>query len=327
MSLFHALKGRLLNHHRPGDRPDIFLFSTARSGSTFLMEILSAQRGMKIVNEPLQLNYPHVRASLGWDSWEEAVTAPDRRERFERHFGRIRNNEIPMLNRPPYRRGGKFFTNRITFKVLHGGEDLVEWFEDALGGVILILKRHPIPTARSHYLHPRLAHFERQPEVMARLDGPQKRLLRETLSCGDHFRMGIVSWCLQNMFLGGDHARSSWTTTYYEDLTLSPQDSVDALTDRLQLDPTPDAEALARRPSGSTRYSKSDTKDYFESGEDDRRFLVEKWVADTSADEIAFVADALHVFAIEDYRADDPYPQRARHPRTDTTEEAGLALA
>ena len=310
MTVLHAIKGRLLNHHLPGPRPDIFLFSTPRSGSTFLMEILSEQPGMKIINEPLQLNFDDVRASLGWENWEEATTAPDRRERFAAHFDRIRKNKLPLLNRPPYRRGGKFLSNRITFKILHGGEDMVEWFEDELGGAILVLVRHPIPTAHSHYLHPRTPHFLGQKELADRMTRDQARLIEETVSNADHFQLGVIGWCVQNMFFTRDKMRENWTIVSYEDLTLAPQESVDMLVERLDLDPVTNAEELAQRPSLSTRYSKGDTKAYFASdAAADRKFLVEKWLAKTSPEEIAFTRKALDVFQIDMYRADDPYPQ------------------
>jgi len=322
MSLIHSLKGRLLNHHRPGDRPDVFLFSTARSGSTFLMEVLAEQRGMKVVNEPLQLNYPHVRRSLGWETWGEAATAPDRRERFKAHFTRIRENRIPLLNQPPYRRGGKLFTNRITFKILHGGEDLVDWFEDELGAAVLVLTRHPIPTALSHHVHPRAPYFLRQPELAGRMSAVQRLLLQGALDDADHFRIGIASWCVQNMFFTSGRARPSWTRVSYEDLTLFPQTTVDRLAARLDLDPVANAEALARRPSGSTRFSRSDAKDFFAQGAAaDRSFLVERWLKKASPEEIDFTARALDVFEIDFYRADDPYPAHVGDARQ--TERAG----
>ena len=48
-----AFVKRLANVHRQGEKPNIFLFSTARSGSTWVVEMLATQPGMKLIDEPL----------------------------------------------------------------------------------------------------------------------------------------------------------------------------------------------------------------------------------------------------------------------------------
>ena len=55
------------NTHRPDGRPNVFLFSTPRSGSTWLMELIWSQPGFKYCNQPLSLFNPLVRKHLGID--------------------------------------------------------------------------------------------------------------------------------------------------------------------------------------------------------------------------------------------------------------------
>jgi hypothetical protein len=43
----------LTNVHRQGPLPNVFLFATPRSGSTWLMEIIASQPGFKYYDEPL----------------------------------------------------------------------------------------------------------------------------------------------------------------------------------------------------------------------------------------------------------------------------------
>ena len=57
------------NVHRPDGRPNVFLFSTPRSGSTWLMELIWTQPGFKYVNQPLSLLNPRVRRHLGISDW------------------------------------------------------------------------------------------------------------------------------------------------------------------------------------------------------------------------------------------------------------------
>ena len=55
MTYLAYIKGCLSNIHIAGLKPDIFIFSTPRSGSTFLMELLYAQKGVKIFEPDLFL--------------------------------------------------------------------------------------------------------------------------------------------------------------------------------------------------------------------------------------------------------------------------------
>ena len=50
-----ALVKGLSNFHKRGPLPDIFLFSTARGGSTLIAESLVTQGKIKLCDEPLNL--------------------------------------------------------------------------------------------------------------------------------------------------------------------------------------------------------------------------------------------------------------------------------
>ena len=60
----NVIKGRLSNIHVQGDLPNIFVFATPRSGSTFLLEFLHAQPEMKTYNEPLSVRKAAMRRVL-----------------------------------------------------------------------------------------------------------------------------------------------------------------------------------------------------------------------------------------------------------------------
>ena len=137
MGVLKYLKGAVSNIHRQGDRPDIFIFATPRSGSTFLMELLGAQPGVKIHDEPLTVNYPEIRRELGVDTWEELTVMPDREAHYFRFFDRLRRNKIKELNRPLYRKHARLLTNRNVFKNIHGGKDMLPWFTETFDALIL----------------------------------------------------------------------------------------------------------------------------------------------------------------------------------------------
>ena len=147
------------NVHRQGSLPDIFIFSAPRTGSTFLMEVLGAQPGMKTINEPFSMNYPHARRELGVDNWPDAVMLPNRREVYARYVDRLQRAQIKDFKTPFWTPNGRYYTTRNTLKILHAGEDMIPWFEERFHCLILLLIRHPIPTVLSHRTHPRVDYF------------------------------------------------------------------------------------------------------------------------------------------------------------------------
>ena len=58
------------NRHRPGTLPNVFVFTTPRSGSTWLMELIQTQPRFKQCSEPLNLRVDGVARRLGISDWE-----------------------------------------------------------------------------------------------------------------------------------------------------------------------------------------------------------------------------------------------------------------
>lgn len=310
MLILNTIKGLLSNIHRPGRKPDIFLFSTPRSGSTFLMELLSAQPGMKMYDEPLNMRYPAVTRALGVSTWQASTTLDHRERIYAKYFGDLLNNRIPAMNRPFYRRNAPFFTNRVVMKIIHGGEDMLAWFQETFGVQILILIRHPIPTILSHAHFPRLPYFLRQPGMRRCFTDDQIAFAEQAIDGDDEFAKGIVNWCLQNRPMLPPDRDPAWTVISYEDLTMHPEASVAYLTKRLDLDPVDDLDRLINRPSVSTVQSDKETKAFFEKIADaeDRSFLITKWRDRIKPGQEAQAFDILARFDLDCYAPGAPYP-------------------
>lgn len=313
--LLDHLKGRISNIHIPGPRPDIYIFSTPRSGSTFLMELLGAQPGMRVFDEPLNLHKRIICKELGVRTWEQATVMADRKRVYGRYFRRLAGNGVPAMSLPFYWPDSRFITRRNTFKILHGGEDMIPWFQDTFGGRIVLLLRHPIPTILSHRRYPRLAYFLRQPEMRARFEPEQVAFAEETIAGDDRYAQGIVNWCLQNALALGPDRRDDWTVVSYEDLTIHPRTSVDWLTERLDLEPVDDGELdrLVSKPSGSTVQSDSATKEFFaqlDSGQD-RTYLIDKWRERVSPEQERLTFEILERMGIDYYEPGNLFPRDA----------------
>lgn len=308
---FTYWSGRVSNFHFPGDKPDIFIISTPRSGSTLLMEVLLTIDGVKAFNEPLSVIKPVARQELGVDSWADLTTLEDREAIFGGYFQRLRDNKVPELNRPIYWKYGRLITRRIVFKILHGGEDMIPWFKDRFGGKVVVLLRHPIPTTLSHRGFPRLPYFLKRREFTDFLGAGERDTARQILDEGDHFEKGILNWALQNMFALRRDRDTGVTFIAYEDLTVWPEQSLAYLAQQLALPPIREAHQLIARPSRSTVQSDKATRKALESnrgGAEDRRFLAEKWRARITDAQEARAFEILDAFGIDAYERGSAFP-------------------
>ena len=305
-----ALVKGLSNFHKKGPLPDIFLFSTARGGSTLIAESLVTQGKIKLCDEPLNLRNPIVRSKLGIENWEGLLPCSEREFLLRAYFDKIMNNKLPMFNPRPFSRNYVPFSNRFIFKILHGGTDMVNWFRDELGGMILILFRHPIAVTLSRKVYPALPFFLENEHYRKWFTKQQIKLAKAIINEGSHFEKGIVSWCLQNCPILKNPDKRDWTMLTYEDFVLNPLESAFFLSEKLQLSNPERITQNVTRPSRVVYQSADDTKEFFKKRADERNpwFLIEKWKKKISKDHEKRAFDILEVFEVDLYKRNEVLP-------------------
>ncbi len=263
-----------LQVYQPDGSPHVFVFSTPRSGSTWLGEIIWTQPGFKFCNEPLNVRNPHVRHHLGIGTWDE-LYADDARSSIERYFrgfcsGRLRfNDPFPLRHR--YRP----ITHRIVFKEIHAGHDDINWFGDTFNARITYLVRHPIAVSLSREVYATLRTLLDSP-YSRHFSAAQRAYAERILESGSKLERGVLAWCLQNA-VPLRNARPDWVVLSYEQLALDPAPVVDRLSERLQL-PRPETMlAQVKVASRSTRKSDPATQRILKQGAPDRPWLVDRW--------------------------------------------------
>jgi len=303
----HRIKKRFittfLNYHRPGDKKDILILSSPRSGSTLLMELLYTQPGIKYINEPLDKS---VLDHFGFlpirTRWDYLNLDPYEQRAIKYYFQN--SKEIKYFGPTDvFDKNYKFFSNRRVFKVIRANA-LIEWFMKELDMEIIYLIRHPIAQSlscinRGH--HCAIAEYLQDHDFSETyLNKEQKSFAQQVFESGSLLEKFVVEWCLDNLAPLYTCKTHNFLTASYEELVLKPRKVIGLLCDKLDL---PDRDRMLSRirtPSRVTDTSTMQTKDMIRKG--DRNFLVSKWEKYVSESETRRAFEILHQFDIKVYR-------------------------
>jgi hypothetical protein len=312
--LRHVLH-KLTRFHRQGDLPNIAIFSSARSGSTWLMELIATQPGFKSVDEPLHPDHLiecGIAQPPADEVWNLLLPNENRQAVLRRYFTSIERNEIHIGEPRFLSRFYRLRTNRIVFKILRA-QDLMGWFQDTFGWQIVYLIRHPLATNLSRKQFPRLELFLKNELFISRyLSREQFEFSQEVQARGSRLQIGVLDWCLQNLPVLKNLGDRSWLLVHYEDLIRQPAIEIDRLASALSLS----GKELMRRhlseASGSTYQSDASTRSAFKSP--DRKpsseFLLTKWRTKLGPDDEEQAFQVLDAFEIDIYSRGEDLPVR-----------------
>lgn len=306
---------RVRASQRVGYHPsgDIMIFSTARSGSTWVKEVIASQSNIKYVSEPLLMDRM-TRRQLGADpSWELTVPGGNReailKEYFQRQFDGKCGYGSPIRRSEFYRKN----YDRVVLKLLRC-QDMMNWCEDVFGAKVVYLLRHPMPVALSRKEYKRLPMFIQSQEFRKRfLTDRQHAYAVEVLNNGSELDHKILDWCLQNLAPLKHLDRDNWLIIYYEDIVMQPENELKRLTDYLVLDDANAAAARINQASSTTYKSDLETQKVLnEEGNQSKRrlFLANKWLTRVDIAQIQSAQAIFDQFGIDVYSADNPMPQR-----------------
>ena len=295
--------------HIQGEKPNVFIFATSRTGSTWVMEMIATQPGIKYINSPLlPKHFRHPRSPFP-SAPEFLLPHPGREARLERYFQQLLENRLGIGSPAPFSRFHRFVSRRLVVK-LQSCHDLMNWFEAQFQAQIIYLVRHPIATNLSRQRCPLLPFFLANGDYCRRYLTPALRAYGQSIwENGSDLQKKVLDWCLQNLpplkFLD----RSRWLCLHYEDLVMNPRGSIDKMADFLGLS---DREKMYRQVSkaSSAPMPDAETRRYVEqtASTDDRTYLVNKWRKKISADEEAQLFAILRRFDLDVYEVGHDLP-------------------
>ena len=264
----------LFNRHKPSALPNVLLFSLPRSGSTWLLELIWSQPKFKYVNEPLNLKGSWLRKKSHINGFKELYTEAVR-DKVVGYFKGFVEGKYHFMNPNPSRKNSRFFTSRIVFKVIHGGEFLINDIAEHTNSKIVYLLRNPIAVALSRTQIPRIEELTSE-MVLSKFSLNEQKYAKEVIANGTDMEKKVALWCIQNK-LALQQRTADWLVLSYERLTCYPEKVLTSLAEHCKL---PDLEKMLQRvniPSAVTTQSENDSVSLMQEDSDNRKLLINKW--------------------------------------------------
>lgn len=293
--------------HEQGDRPNILLFATRRGGSTLAMEMIGANRGIRTLDQPLELvgEFPTAAQSAdvpmfrqgqmtSLDPWTEA--------RLEHAVQRMLDGRA-VANAPTrvWRRDVERRSNRLVLKITDA-KPIIEWFDERFDCRIVYLTRHPIPQAlsciRNRWSLTVDAHLRDAEFVAANLADRSVAEAHDVMRNGTELQRFVLNWALENVAPARAlHRHPDWLHVRYEDCVRTPDAVLATLADELELDDLDRMRAALGRPSVSSRISTVEARTRIESGRANE--LLHAWRNDVDDATEAWCTRLLELFEID----------------------------
>jgi hypothetical protein len=309
--LIGARMGRLLSPHvafldtnRDPSR-SLLVIGSARSGTTWLAEMLVQLLGCRFIFEPLRTESVPLAAPVRFGHYldPEASSDPGIARVLDRVVaGRVRSRWSDRLNTAR-------IANRRVIKEIRA-TNLLPWMARRYPHTPLVyLLRHPVPSAWSVTeldWPDKLDQFLDQPLLLDGPLAPYRSVVSEAALSTDRFQRFVLRWCLENFVPTEMLHRSQVHVVYYEHLVADPEGELARLRASLRrIDPRKwavpvDAAAQVERPS-ATNYRDTDL-----SSRGDR---LGDWRGEVPPALVAAALDLVAAFGLDRLYGDSPEPR------------------
>jgi hypothetical protein len=300
-----------LTRHRTGSQKDIALFSTRRSGSTWLMEVVAVNRGVRYIDQPFSLfrAAPGHLAHLLVPDRSKFLALDGEEEIRVRAFvsglldGSIQVNAPWALWRPT----AHWHTDRVVLKIVNA-KTLIDWFDQEFDLHIVYSTRHPIPASlsvqRNGWALSAPPYLRSPAFIEAHLTEAQLTFGHDVLRSGSPLEQHVLGWTLENLVpLRLLPERPHWHSLTYEEAILDPVATVERLSEALDL---PDPKRMLRQVNSASRSTRhiASTFDPVQAG----RERLRAWRRHVSLTEEQAAMRILERFEIDLYRTGEDLP-------------------
>jgi len=284
-------------------RRTLLLVSSARSGSTWLSDILEESLRCRMIFEPLRRDKVALARGVPWGRYSDPDdTDPELDDVLTRILtGRVRSRWSDKFNR--YRLPRRRLVKEVRATNLL--PRIVEKFPDM---PVVYLLRHPVPTAWSAaelQWKPYLKEFLGQSPL---LDGPLAKfgdVIAEQSVDGSPFQKHILRWCLENYVPVNWLAPHSVHVVFYESIVEDPEGELLRLGRYLEGFADGGWQLAAARPSAVDLPSRANYRDTPVLAADVR---LRAWCDEVPEDDIAAALELVGVFGLDRIYGSDVRP-------------------
>lgn len=310
----------LLHYHKKDNNfDDVMVFSTPRSGTTLLFDIITLNPGIKAISEPL---YPKRRElndiMRSKHRWCDLTKKEE--ENFKKHFAYLLSERMSTYSffKPQH----KWKTNRTFIKCLRA-PGLLEWFLKNYNFHIIFLMRHPIPSSLSRIRNgwgvakkakadeAYSSFYESEYYQKYVLNDEVKTLIQEKVVNGSDLERQVIYWCLEHIKVLNNLKKISENTSFtlltYEELTLKNEKVIKFLSKKLDLTNVGKMMQLVNKPSNSSKHSIKQTNEAIK--EVNKTYLIEKWKEKVSVEDQNEISKILDCFNIDIYNGSSVMPK------------------
>lgn len=293
--------------HEQGSKPNILLFASRRGGSTFAMELIAANRGIRPLNQPLETLSRNITMAQaldipGFRQGQMTSLYPGEAEQLRVLVEGIFAGKI-VINAPTrfWRRDVDRVSHRLVLK-LTDCKAMIGWFDTNTTADIVYLTRHPIPQSlsclRNGWTLTVDAHLGDPSFVAANVPERALAMAHETMASGSPLRQFVLNWVLENaapLRLLPD--RAHWLHLRYEDCVVEPHRVFETMAARLGLDDVDRMRDVLVRPSQSSRRSTGAMRDSISAGL--AADSVERWRSEVDDDDVRWTTELFEAFELD----------------------------
>lgn len=318
----------LFHHHKKNSRKDIFIFSSFRSGSTWLAELIKSQKGVKF---PISPNKIEFLENID-DYYKQIEQRPyylqlseKEKEIIKDYIDKTSKGKLVYGRRyvDIFSKNHSFISERSIYRLLRSNY-LIDWFNSNFDIHSIYLLRHPIAASLSRkkiwsksdnpsYWSPNNNYFLNSNYFIDNfLSSEEKSYLEKKLKTASTLERFIISWSLENLSqirkIQSDNLNYNTILLTYEDLLINTKKVVNFLYDELNLNNKEKILKKIDTPSSTVNYSDDKTKTKFANDEYDPEYLLTKWQKDVSKQEERSIFEIINRLGIEIYKFDEIMP-------------------
>ncbi len=299
----------LTSVHSEAATNSMALFTSRRSGGTWVSEMISSVKEIRELGQPLSIRQiADSGEDIGIPVFEYGqLVGLDEEEKtaIEAYINRLLTGAA-IVN-APWRFWETSFSwqaQRLVLKITDTNS-LIGWFSDTFDLPVVYLVRHPIPQALSciklGWGLTTKAYLRKRQFVETYLTTDQEALAWDIVESGSELEKFVLNWVLENLVpLRKATASTTWTRISYEEAVAHPSRIIEVLVRVFDLSHREKMQAAVHQPSRTTRQgangvANSDTEDM------DRSHLIERWKDEIDVEEQKSLMSILEHFDIHYY--------------------------